>query len=226
MLSTGQAKEGISRSETKYIQSESLLKFREGALWGTMIGPFGGCYLLRSDLFEPIPANFLVDDFYIAMRAFEKGALAINDLDASCYEAVSHEMKEEYKRKARIAAGNFQNMVTFRRLWLPPFSKLAFSFFSHKILRWLGPFFLLFMLLSSFILALGGNNLFAWMFIFQLILWLLVPFTDYLLVKLGMHGLWFRSIRYFLAMNLALLAGFFRFLKGVKSGTWEPPKRV
>ncbi|MBK7410788.1 MAG: hypothetical protein IPJ40_23680 [Saprospirales bacterium] len=191
-----------------------------------MIGPFGGCYLLRSDLFDPIPPNFLVDDFYIAMRAFEKNARAINDLDARCYEAVSHEIKEEFRRKSRIAAGNFQNLVTFRHLWFPPLTALGFSFFSHKILRWLGPFFLFFMFLSSFALALQGNNLFLGLFLFQLALWGLIPLLDSLLLRVGIHSFSLRSIRYFFAMNLALLAGFFRFFRGVRSGAWDPPKRL
>jgi len=226
MVNTGQAAPGISRSETQYIQTESRIKNWEGTLWGTMIGPFGGCYLLRSDLFEPVPPHFLVDDFYIAMRAFEKGAQAINDLDARCYEAVSHELKEEFRRKARIAAGNFQNLLRFRHLWLPPFNQLGFAFFSHKVLRWMGPFFLFFMLLSSFALAWGGSKLFLVIFLLQLILWGGVPLLDRILLMLGIHGLWLRSIRYFFAMNLALLAGFFRFLRGIRSGTWEPPKRL
>ena len=226
MVNTGQAATGISRSETQYIQLESRIKYWEGQLWGTMIGPFGGCYLLRSDLFDPIPPNFLVDDFYIAMRAFEKGAKAINDLEARCYEAVSHEIKEEFRRKSRIAAGNFQNLMTFRHLWFPPRTALGFSFFSHKILRWLGPFFLFFMFLSSFVLALQGNNLFLGLFLFQLVLWGLIPMLDYLLLRFGIHNFLLRSIRYFFAMNLALLAGFFRFFRGVHSGAWDPPKRL
>ena len=226
ILNTGQAESGISRSESQYIQTESRIKYWEGQLWGTMIGPFGGCYLLRSDLFDPIPPNFLVDDFYIAMRAFEKGALAMNDLSARCYEAVSHEITEEFRRKSRIAAGNFQNLLRFRHLWFPPFHPLQFSFFSHKVLRWLGPFFLFFMLLSSFVLALEGHSLFWILFLLQVLLMGFVPLVDQVLLWLGFHHFWLRNIRYFFAMNLALLAGFFRFLRGVRSGAWEPPKRV
>lgn len=226
MINTGQAREGISRSETQYIKAESLLKFREGQLWGAMIGPFGGCYMLRSDLFTPIPPHFLVDDFYLAMRAFEKGTHAINDLEALCYEAVSHEIKEEFRRKSRIAAGNYQNLSLFGHLVWPPWSGLGFSFLSHKILRWFGPFFLLLMLFSSLFLALEGNIFFTIVLIIQLALWGLVPLIDQLLLKWGLHGFWLRSIRYFLAMNIALFAGFIRYVRGVKSGAWEPPKRV
>lgn len=226
MINTGMKSEGISLSENQYIRTESMVKYREGLLWGAMIGPFGGCYLLRSDLFEPIPPHFLVDDFYLAMKAFEKKALAINDLEARCYEAVSHEMEEEFKRKSRIAAGNFQNLTAFFHLWFPPFSKLGFAFFSHKVLRWLGPFFLFFMLVAGLGLAWQGNLIFRLGFYLLLFIMFGIPLIDKVLVGAGVNGFWFRNIRYFLAMNLALLAGFFRWLRGVRSGVWEPPKRV
>lgn len=226
MINTGMKSEGISTSETQYIRTESLIKYREGQIWGTMIGPFGGCYMLRSDLFKPIPPHFLVDDFYLAMKALEHGMLALNDLDARCYEAVSHEIREEFRRKSRIAAGNFQNMLTFRKLWLPPFSPLSFAFFSHKILRWLGPFAIILMLASSLGLFVMGNLLSGWVFLFLIVITAGLPLLDKALSLLGYHGFLLRGLRYFIVMNLALLAGFFRWLKGVRSGAWEPPKRV
>ncbi|CAG0880285.1 unnamed protein product [Darwinula stevensoni] len=74
--------QGISKSEDTYIGREVMLKHYESRAWGTMIGPFGGCYAIRANLFEPIPPNFLVDDFLITFRALEQGYAAINDLSA------------------------------------------------------------------------------------------------------------------------------------------------
>jgi len=224
MLHTGMQGEGISKSENQYIHQEVLLKHSEGKRWGTMIGPFGGCYALRSDYFQEVPPTFLVDDFYIAMRVLEKGAWVINDLEAVCYESVSHDIKEEYRRKARISAGNFQNLVTFKHL-LNPFSKLGYSFISHKVIRWIGPILILLILISSTILAYYGNLFFVILLILQ-ILWLLfVPLMDYVLNKLNFHVFALRSIAYFNIMNVALLQGFIRFINGIKNNVWEPPKR-
>jgi cellulose synthase/poly-beta-1,6-N-acetylglucosamine synthase-like glycosyltransferase len=226
MVNTGLEDEGISRSEQLYISREVQTKHDEGQIGGFMMGPFGGCYALRSDLFSPVPPHFLVDDFYIAMRVFEQGQKAVSDLEALCFEAGSHEIREEYKRKKRIAAGNFQNMFRFSRLWFPPVSSLSFAFFSHKILRWLGPAWILLVLLSSGFLCLNGNLFFCGLFFLQIILYGFVPLVDYLLFKSGIHIQIFRNVRYFLAMNLAMMEGFFKFLKGIKEGTWDPPKRV
>lgn len=130
---------GIAQPENTYLSREVKIKEAESKAWGTMIGPFGGCFCLRSTHYTHVPENFLVDDFYIAMNAMKDGALAINDLEAICYEKVSTLASEEYRRKKRISTGNFQNLFTYYRL-LNPFSKLGFSFISHKVLRWMGPF--------------------------------------------------------------------------------------
>ena len=134
---------GIAVSEGQYVSGEVMLKHRESLLWQRMIGPFGGCYLLRSNFYALVPPKFLVDDFYIAMKVFERGGGAINDLAAKCYETSSDEISEEYRRKARIGAGNFQNLQTFRHLLWSGDRPLAFAFTSHKILRWKGPFFII-----------------------------------------------------------------------------------
>ncbi len=225
MVHTGMRGPGISRSENQYISREGMIKYLEGLVWGKMVGPFGGCYALRADRFSEVPANFLVDDFYLTMRALEEGGDAISEPKAVCYEPVSHNLSEEYRRKARISAGNFQNLVRFRHLWWPPLRPLAFAFFSHKVLRWIGPFFLLAIPLCSAALAWNGNLFFRFLFLILTGGAILVIALDLLLRWLGLHFLPLRSLRYFLAMNLALLQGFVKFLKGIRSNVWEPTKR-
>ncbi|MEM6379953.1 MAG: glycosyltransferase family 2 protein, partial [Bacteroidota bacterium] len=225
MQHIGMASEGISQAENQYLSAEVKLKHWESQAWRKMMGPFGGCYMIRTDYFKPVPANFLVDDFYIAMKVFEQKGQAINDLEAHCYEDVSHEIKEEYRRKKRISAGNFQNLLTFKHLWWPPFQLTNWIFFSHKILRWLGPFFLLGMMLGMGILATSNNLLMDLMFLLLVVGIFGVPILDWLLEKLGLNLYIFRGLRYFMLMNLALLEGFFKYLKGIKSNVWQPTKR-
>ncbi len=225
IIHTGMARQGISKAENTYISGEVELKYHEGLAWGCMMGPFGGFYAIRARYFSKVPPNYLVDDFYITLRMFEQGGRAINDPKAVCYEAVSHDIGVEYRRKARISAGNFQNLFTFPHLWWPPVGQLRFAFFSHKALRWLGPFFLLLILLSSGAMAFSGNLLQQWLFAIMTGGMILVPVLDQLLRYAGLHWLPLRGARYFLVMNLALLAGFFKYIKGVRSNVWQPTKR-
>jgi cellulose synthase/poly-beta-1,6-N-acetylglucosamine synthase-like glycosyltransferase len=223
MLHTGMQAVDISGSENNYISWEGRLKYYESVLWKKMIGPFGGCYALRSDFFARVPDNFLVDDFYITLQAFRRGGLAIKEPAAICYEPVGHELKEEFRRKARISAGNLQNMFTFPDLWLPPVGLPNFPFFSHKILRWLGPIWLVLLWLTAGLL--WHNQFYALLFVLLTSLYLLTPLVDEGLKAINIHWALLRNVRYFLTMNLALLAGYIRYVKGIKSNVWQPPKR-
>lgn len=224
MRSTGLRGEGISRSEERYLGREVLMKYREGLVWGQMIGPFGGCYALRAELFEPIPPNSLVDDFWLVFRTLERGFWAINDLEAICYEGATHRVRDEFRRKKRIAAGSFQNLARFRRWVLPPRTTLGFAFFSHKVLRWFGGF----LILSAWIACAG----LAWDKLFYRgLFWAMtagiagLPLLDWLLARNRIHFLPVKNLAYFLAMNAALVAGFFQWRRGIRENTWQRTTR-
>ena len=226
ILPQGQQAAGISRAEGRYLGGEARLKYCEGLLWGAMIGPFGAAYALRAMHFEPVPPNFLVDDFYIAMQALARGGKAISDPEARVLEGATHRIEVEFRRKKRIGAGNFQNMARFRRMWWPPLNPLGFAFFSHKILRWIGPHSLLVAVLCTLFLALSGNQWYSLLFLMQLALFAGVPLLDLLLAKLGIQVLLLRGLRYFLLMNAALFAGWIFYTKGIKTNVWQPTERT
>jgi len=223
MTNTGLKKEGISIQEKSYISREVMIKNREGVLWGTMMGPFGGCFAIRKNLYSPVPKNFLVDDFYLCMKVIQGGFKAVNNLDAIVYEDVSNNLSDEFKRKVRIATGDFQNLNEFKRMLWPPFTGVSFSFFSHKVLRWITPVFIIFSYILNLVLAFD-SLFYLIMFICYNFLFLL-PLTDFLLKKFKIHNIFLRFITHFFSMNLALLTGMFKAIKGVKSNVWKPTKR-
>jgi len=215
-------KTGISRYEKSYISRENKIKYREGLVWGHMMGAFGACYAIRFNLIPKIPSNYLMEDFYITMKVLKDGFKAIKNPSATAYEDLPDSMKEEYKRKTRISSGNYQNLSSYADLLWPP-SSLAFSFISHKILRWLGPIFILLALISSFFLMFG-NRFFTLVF-FSVIAVLMLPILTRLLEKLRIRSSVLNAISYFIMMNLALLKGLFLYLKGVKTNVWQPTQR-
>lgn len=220
-------KSGIGKNEKGYISREVNIKHLEGLAWGAMIGPLGGCYAIRSTHFSKVPKGYLVDDFYIAMKAFEKGGKAINELQAICFEDVSMNISDEFRRKTRISTGNFANLAVFWRLLLPNRGALAFAFLSHKVLRWLGPFFIIFAFTANAVLAFafGGNLFYQILFVLQTFCLFALPLLDFLAGSLGLHLAPIRYVTYFLAMNAALLKGFINYLKGVQNNVWQPTKR-
>ena len=222
MVNKGMKKEGISVQEKTYIESEVFTKNAEGRIWCSMMGPFGGCYAVRKSHFSKVPENFLVDDFYINMKVLERGGLCINEINARVYEDVSNSLVEEFRRKVRIATGSFQNLFAFSHL-LFRFNGVSFSFFSHKVLRWFGPMFMLGGV-AAIIPLMQAYDLYRYLFLAGLIL-LLLPLFDLLLRQVNTHVALLRFATHFFSMNLALLAGFFKFVSGVKSSVWEPTRR-
>jgi cellulose synthase/poly-beta-1,6-N-acetylglucosamine synthase-like glycosyltransferase len=223
MLNTGLKKEGISIQESAYITREVAIKHREGILWGSMIGPFGGCYAIRKDCYHKPPINSLVDDFYINMKVLENDKKCVSSKEAVVYEDVSNILTEEFRRKVRISMGNFQNLKRFRRMLWPPTKPVAFAFLSHKVLRWFGPFLILFSLISSAYLSFQ-SQFFLYALLIQLVV-LSLPIFDLIFRNINIHILLLRFATHFFSMNLALLIGLIKYLKGVNSNVWQPTQR-
>lgn len=214
--------DGISYQESNYISNEVNTKHAEGKIWGSLMGPFGGCFAIRRTDFEPIPDNFLVDDFYTCMQVLNNKKRCISDEKAIVLEDVSNNLNAEFKRKIRISSGNFQNLAKFWPLLLR-FNGTAFAFFSHKVLRWLTPFLILFILIVfPFLLAIKEN--YKYFGIFLLIMFSSIAF-DFILKKMNIHLVMLRFLTHFTSMNIALFIGFIHYLKGIRSSVWEPTER-
>jgi len=214
---------GIVYQENSFLQQEFKLKYAEGKLWGATIGAYGAFFAIRKNAFLPVPENFIVDDFYISLKAIQHGGKAICEPSAVAYENVSGSLQSEFKRKTRISMGNFQNLsvlysILFSKKW-----GLAFGFFSHKVLRWLGPIFIITMIVST--LFIWQKNIFYTILFIIILLSLIAPIIDYFTRKIQIHIIILRFITHFYYMNLALLIGLFKFMKGVNTNVWEPTNR-
>ncbi len=219
ILKKSDRNENIQALEKGYLLVENQLKLRESATWGFVVGAEGGCYAIRRKAYTPIPPNFYMDDFFVTMSVIANKGRVIFDEEAICYEDLPTESAEEFKRKIRISIGNFQNLVAFKKLLWPFWSAIAYSFISHKILRWLTPFFLILLFLVSFLLSFDCF-FFQVLALVQCVLFLsplAIPYLKWMKPAL--------FVAHFYNMNLALLVGFFRYLKGVKSSVWQPTPR-
>ena len=211
---------GIVAQEVTYIDLENKVKLAESNAWRAIMGAEGGCFAMRNGNFKPVPNNFIVDDFYLTLEVIKQKKYTIFNNKAICNEDVFDDKKAEYRRKVRISTGNFQNLNYFKLMLLPFWKGNAFAFLSHKVLRWLTPFFLIACLISSLFLAFK-YEVFIWLFICQLFYFSL-PFIDKIIpIKLKPINF----VSHFYLMNFALLKGFFNYAKGVKSNVWQPVKR-
>jgi cellulose synthase/poly-beta-1,6-N-acetylglucosamine synthase-like glycosyltransferase len=205
-----------------YWNYETCLKKCEGRLRG-LLGANGAIYAMRKSLWDSIPAGTIVDDLVIPLRAkLQSGCEIIYDAEAQAREEISLNVRGEFRRRVRIGAGGYQSLGLLWRLLDPRRGWIAFTFFSHKILRWVGPFFLLAMLACN--LWLFDRPFYRVLLLAQLgfyllaLLALVAPLPTRLLKPLLLSNM-------FIGMNAAFLVGFWRWLSGRQQGMWERTAR-
>jgi cellulose synthase/poly-beta-1,6-N-acetylglucosamine synthase-like glycosyltransferase len=216
--------------DSYYWRYETFLKKCEGQL-GALLGANGAIYAIRRALFSPIPGNTIVDDLIIPLQAkLRTNCRIVYDTEAVAREETPPHFGAEFHRRSRIGAGGFQSIGMLWSLLDPRKGWVAFTFFSHKILRWLGPFFLVGAFAANLALAcsemmttstmgLYGNLLVGQVaFYVTSLLAAFVPARIRLLKPL-------RLTTMFTAMNAALLVGFCRWLLGSQKGTWNRTAR-
>jgi cellulose synthase/poly-beta-1,6-N-acetylglucosamine synthase-like glycosyltransferase len=219
IIKTSEKNVQIQGLEKRYLWFENNIKLKESNTWGFVIGAEGGCYAIRKENYTPIPKNYIVDDFFITMSVIKNKGQVLFDDEAHVFEDLPIESSEEFKRKIRISIGNFQNFATFKSLLWPFWTPISYAFISHKILRWLTPFFLICILIIS-LLLIPFNNIFIYIALVQALLFLTPLFIPY--VKRIKPVLF---IAHFYNMNLALFLGCYHYFKGVKSSVWQPTPR-
>lgn len=208
-----------NNADSIYWRFETILKQCESRLGG-LLGANGAIYAIRRSIYVPIPDDTIVDDMAIPLLArLNSHCGIIYDVEATAWEPTAPDIREEFHRRARIGTGNFQNAVLLRRLLNPLQGFVAFSFFSHKILRWLCPFFLIGLFVAN--LALLGHDFYRLSLLAQLVAYVLafgglvIPLPKLL-----------RLPALFVGMNAALLVGFGRWLFHARQGTWRPTNRT
>lgn len=217
---------GVTAQESAYLARENHFKYQESLLWGAAMGAHGGAFAVRRAAYTPAPIGFVVDDFFISMAALRAGYQVLLNPAARATEDVGDHAAEEFRRKARISVGNFQNLHEFRTLLWPPRRGAALAFWSHKVLRWLAPHLLLLSLLANTVLVARGAGWF-WQLALagQLGLPLLGLLGGALRRASGPSGAGLRFVGHFYYMNLALLVGWWRYMRGQRSAVWQPTAR-
>lgn len=212
--------------EGLYWKYESFLKKKDAELH-SIVGAAGELFSLRTELFEEPPSHIVIEDFYISLKIAAKGYRFMYEPSACAIETASASVAEEWKRKVRIAAGGFQAMKALAFLLNPlKYGVLTFQYVSHRVLRWtLAPLFLPVIFIANLVLAWQGSPLYKILFSFQCLFYILAATGRWLQnVKVPVKG--FFVPYYFTMMNVAVYAGFTRFLKGRQSVMWEKARRA
>lgn len=131
-----------------YWKYEKFIRKYESRI-GSMMGATGALYAIRKELFIELPKDLILDDVYIPMNIVQKGYRAIFDKKAKIYDRYSANPQEEFLRKTRTLAGNFQLFTNMNWILNPFKSPIAWQFISHKLLRLAVPFLLVAILVCN-----------------------------------------------------------------------------
>jgi cellulose synthase/poly-beta-1,6-N-acetylglucosamine synthase-like glycosyltransferase len=186
----------------------------------SIIGVAGCVYAMRRELYRPLDAG-AISDFVQPGSVTERGWRTVLEPQALAYEPVeSHSLGEELYRRARVITrglrGAFRMPELLNPVRHPWFATLLWS---HRVLRWLVPVFLLLLLASSAGLASRGG-------LFALVLAAQLAIYASGLIAFGLERARVRVPGafiplYFCVVNLAPLLALAWLARGERKVVWE-----
>ncbi len=209
-----------TNQDHQYWTVERRLKVAESSIGG-LLGANGGVYAIRRECFQPLRPDTICDDFVIAMNIAVGGGGLRYVPAATAYEDVPEDVEAEFHRRTRIGTGNYQALFRNPRYIYGGSVALAFTYVSHKVLRWFTPHLALVVLAGSLLSSEPGYRTFAGMLVAGLTLAGIVHVTRH-------RVLWptvFRFASYFAVLNVAFLVGFSSFVTGSYRGNWRRTAR-
>ena len=213
----------VSSGAKSYWSYETLLKEKESHAC-SLIGVSGCMYAVRKSAYMRMYPE-ACSDFLICTVIYRQGMRSVYEPRAVCSEETNDRSDKEFQMRVRVISQTFTDLWRNRDMMNPFRSGFyAIQLVSHKLLRYMAPYFLLVMFVASGILAV--NSIF-----FQLLFLLQSAF--YLVGVCGfmLHS-WNRKFGilmlpfYFLLSNLAAWMGLINFLRGHRYARWEPAREA
>jgi cellulose synthase/poly-beta-1,6-N-acetylglucosamine synthase-like glycosyltransferase len=213
--------------EGLYWKYESTLKKWDDELYSA-VGAAGELFAIRTELYQEVEADTLLDDFIISLRICMKGYKIAYTPEAYAIETSSTSVKEELKRKIRISAGGIQSVIRLSPLLnIFKYGILSFQYISHRVLRWtITPLCLLFVLVVNVFLINHPQHSMLYTILFSgQILFYLLALTGWLFEYRKIKLKVFFVPYYFFIMNLSTYLGAIRLIRKTQSVNWERAQR-
>jgi biofilm PGA synthesis N-glycosyltransferase PgaC len=209
-----------------YWKYESTLKKWDSELY-SVVGAAGELFSIRTSLYTPVPPDTVLDDFMLSLQIAAKGYRIVYEPESYATENSSENIKEELKRKIRIAAGGIQSILRLKPLLNPfKYPVLSFQYISHRVLRWtITPFLMILAFVLNIIIVYRGDQaVYDWLLIAQSSFYLLA-IVGLITQRMKMKIKIFFIPYYFCVMNYAVLMGLFRYFFKTQSAVWEKAQR-
>lgn len=211
---------GEVAGEGYYVKYEMWLRELESNCAG-LVGLSGSFFAARKEVCEEWDIHS-PSDFNTALNACKAKKISISCPDVEGFYPNIKDETKEYQRKLRTAIRGMTGLSRHTEVLNPSkFGWYAYQVWSHKVMRWLVPWFMIISLLSNFTLLsepfyiftllvqLAGAGIFA-------LASLRPAFRSNSLIKL---------VYFFYQVNLALAHAAIKFFSGTRMTTWKPSAR-
>lgn len=214
--------DGTIAGEGAYVKYEMWLRGLETKTGG-LVGLSGSFFAARKEVCEQHWDIQSPSDFNTALNCGRLGYVAISCTDVLGYYKDVKDSQKEYARKVRTVLRGI-TAVSRSPDVLNPFKFGLFSFkvWSHKIMRWAVPWFMVLVLFANYSVY-SVHGFYAISFWLQILgyslvflTWKLPSLQKHTLLKLGF---------FFVQVNIAIAHSTINFLMGRRMVTWTPSKR-
>ena len=210
---------GVGHGAVSYWSYEVFLKRHESRV-RSLIGVSGCLYAVRRCAYVPL-YHEACSDFIIATKMVEQGLRAVYEPEAICEETTNNKTDKELAMRVRVITQTYNDLWRHRHMMNPFRAGIyALELVSHKVMRYLVPFFLGILLFTNALLV-KQSFFYTFLMIAQVACYALALF-GYLLERAGVHVKLLVLPHYFLLANTAAVIAFYKFLSGERYARWEP----
>jgi len=209
----------VSEGEGLYWRYELFLRKKESEIGNFAMGS-GPIMALRRELFQPLDPD-VGEDFVLPMQTAIKGYRVVYEPEAISEEILFQNTPATmFRSKVRIITKDLRGLFLCRAILNPfKYPLYAWGLISHKLLRWLVPYFLITIFITNLLLL--GKPFYNFTLLLQVLFYTLA-LAGYLWQRNGKPPRVLGIPFSFCLVNLAALVGVARFVMGKKAGRWKP----
>jgi cellulose synthase/poly-beta-1,6-N-acetylglucosamine synthase-like glycosyltransferase len=203
--------------ELTYQNYESQIRHSESKIFGTVnnIGPF---YIVRREFYQSLPNEKICDDFTSILNVNIAKKRVIYEAKTNVLEFRKKSLGNELDRRVRMVSGGLESIELAKELFTFRHFRTGFFLFSHKLLRFLSPYFFILIILGTIIL--WNTNIYIDILFYSELVLFSIVLVGFMFNKFKIKVTPFQYAVYFFTMNYGFLKGISTYLKNQSSSKW------
>jgi len=215
--------DGTPVAQRQYIDYEMNIRKMESRL-NSLVSASGSFFAVRKELYRTYGAD-QADDFALPLQVYRQGYRVIHAENMIGYVPMVKSSGAEVARRTRIILAGIRTVMANIALLNPfRYPVFAWQLWSHKVLKWLFPYFMLATMVLAF--ALWNISIVYKIIAGIYILICLLGLAGFVIRGNGLAYKPFRAANFFLLSMTAALLAWYKAITGAgRAQTWEPTHR-